>query len=147
MNTLHRLKKYLINKGISNKKFEETLGFSNGSFGSQLKNNRTIGVDKLEKILTHYTDLNPVWLLLNKGEMILSSDGDTNFVNEPGVNYSKKQEYSTESLQYQINVINEKLAEFDKLKQTLGSLITAEVQHQMHTSKKNVIEQQKKGVE
>lgn len=72
--TLQRIKQYLDYKGITNKKFEETVGFSNGAFGSQLKNNRTIGVDKLENILSVYEELNPNWLLRGKGKMINDED-------------------------------------------------------------------------
>ncbi len=74
MNTLNRIKEYIIHKGISNKAFEKSVGFSNGAFASQLKNNRTIGVDKLENILLTYPDLNPTWLLTGKGEMLAEGD-------------------------------------------------------------------------
>jgi len=71
MGTIQRIKKYIDFKGINNKKFEESVGFSNGSFASQLKNNKTIGVDKLENILNIYSDLNPTWLLTGDGNMLL----------------------------------------------------------------------------
>ena len=71
MGTIQRVKQYIDYKGINNKKFEESVGFSNGSFASQLRNNKTIGVDKLENILKIYSDLNPTWLLTGDGEMLL----------------------------------------------------------------------------
>ncbi|MDH6310555.1 hypothetical protein M2451_003355 [Dysgonomonas sp. PFB1-18] len=73
MGTLKRIKQYIEFKGINNKQFEESVGFSNGSFASQLKNNRTIGVDKLENILFVYTDINAEWLLTGKGDMLKTS--------------------------------------------------------------------------
>jgi hypothetical protein len=68
--TLERIKQYIDLKGISIRAFEITCGFSNGSFASQLKNNRTIGVDKLENILNNYPELNANWILLGKGKML-----------------------------------------------------------------------------
>lgn len=68
--TLHRIKQYIDNKGISIHAFEKSVGFSNGAFSSQLRNNRTIGIDKLENILKKYADINVEWLLTGKGEML-----------------------------------------------------------------------------
>lgn len=72
-NTVQRIKEYIDYKGISVRKFEESVGFSNGSFGSQYKNNKTIGVDKVEYILHVYDDINPIWLLTGKGSMLCDS--------------------------------------------------------------------------
>lgn len=69
-NTLHRIKKYLDFKGINISSFEKSVDFSNGSFASQLKKNKTIGVDKLENIVKNYPDLDVYWLLTGKGKMI-----------------------------------------------------------------------------
>jgi hypothetical protein len=70
MGTLKRIKQYIDYKGITNQKFEKEVGFSNGAFSSQLKKNKTIGVDKLENILTSYTEINPEWLLTGEGAML-----------------------------------------------------------------------------
>lgn len=71
---LQRIKEYIDFKGITNKSFEQSIGFSNGAFAAQLKNNRTIGVDKLEKILTVYNELSPSWILKGEGEMLISEN-------------------------------------------------------------------------
>lgn len=70
MSVVKRIKEYLYFKGITNQKFEITIGYSNGAFGSQLKNDKAIGSDKLENILKEYNDINPEWLLTGKGEML-----------------------------------------------------------------------------
>lgn len=70
ISTLQRIKQYIDYKGLSNKKFEESVGFSNGAFASQLKNERTIGVDKLENILNEYPEINSEWILTGKGKML-----------------------------------------------------------------------------
>ncbi len=76
MGTLERIKEYIDYKGLNIKKFEEAVGFSNGSFASQLKNKRTIGVDKLENILNVFKEINPEWLLTGRGEMLLPEKSD-----------------------------------------------------------------------
>lgn len=72
--TLSRLKQYLDYKGITNRAFEMQFGFSNGSFASQLKKGRTIGVDRLENILHEYKDINIDWLFTGSGPMLRRSE-------------------------------------------------------------------------
>lgn len=70
MSIVKRIKEYLDFKGITNQKFEIEVGYSNGAFGTQLKNDKSIGSDKLENILNAYSDINPEWLLTGKGSML-----------------------------------------------------------------------------
>ena len=79
--TLQRIKKFIDYKEISVRRFEEYIGMSNGSFASQLKNNKTIGVDKLENILFIYPEINAEWLLTGEGSML----------REPGTNCTVSQ--------------------------------------------------------
>ena len=76
-NPLHRIKAYLDFKGITVSAFEKSLNFSNGSFASQLKNNKSIGSDKLENILNLYVDLNANWVFSGQGEMLKKSIKET----------------------------------------------------------------------
>lgn len=85
--TLHRIKEYIDFKKLSVRAFEQRIGVSNGSFASQLKNNKSIGVDKLENILHEFPDVNPSWLLTGKGEMLLT---EVNLVNEDQDVYKKE---------------------------------------------------------
>ena len=68
--TLLRIKQYIDYKGLSLRGFEQSIGVSNGSFTSQLKNGKTIGIDKLEKILQLYEELNPDWVTTGRGNML-----------------------------------------------------------------------------
>src|ERR1700741_4032174 len=68
--TLQRLKKFIDFKDFNISSFERLVSFSNGSLASQIKNNKTIGVDKLEKILKMFPDLSSEWLLTGRGEML-----------------------------------------------------------------------------
>lgn len=66
---LDRIKQYIDIKGITIAAFERSIGMSNASFGKSLKKGKGIGSDKLEKILSVYTDLNPEWLLTGNGNI------------------------------------------------------------------------------
>lgn len=57
-------------KGISVAAFERSIGMSNASFGKSLKNKGAIGTDKLENILSRYSDISPLWLLTGEGNML-----------------------------------------------------------------------------
>lgn len=88
-NTLNRIKQYIDYKGLTISSFERVVGMSNGSFASQLKNNKTIGVDKLENILTNFPDINTEWLLtgngpmLKKNEKTITGEPDEPYVTKP----------------------------------------------------------------
>jgi transcriptional regulator with XRE-family HTH domain len=90
-NTLKRIKQYIDLKGIKISVFEREIGMSNGSFASQLKNDKTIGVDKLEKILRVYSDINIEWLLTGKGSMLKDT------LNEERAPYNKTDEKDAEN--------------------------------------------------
>jgi len=95
-NTLKRIKQYIDLKGVKVSAFEKEIGMSNGSFASQLKNNKTIGVDKLENILKKYPEINPEWLLTGNGNML-----KMDFLNEAPATYNKTdKEDSDDTLNY-----------------------------------------------
>lgn len=62
------------------------MGFSNGSLSKALNSKKSIGSDRLEKIFSKYTDLNPSWLMTGEGKMIR---GDSDRKSE--LNYDFKQ--------------------------------------------------------
>jgi len=84
---LKRIKQYLIHKGISISAFERSIGMSNASFGKSLKNNRSIGVDKLENILRIYPDINPTWILTGEGNMLREGKSDVQQKVGKGTNF------------------------------------------------------------
>lgn len=71
---LERIKEYIDCKGITVAAFERSIGMSNASFGKSLKNRGAIGSDKIENILSVYTDLSSEWLLTGKGDMLKSDN-------------------------------------------------------------------------
>lgn len=73
---LDRIKEYIDFKGIPVSRFEKSIGMSNASFGKSLKSGGAIGTDKLENILTTYTDLSAEWLLTGEGRMLRGGNKD-----------------------------------------------------------------------
>ncbi len=71
---LERIKQYIDYKGISIAAFEKSIGMSNASFGKCLKKGGAIGTDKLENILTVYSEISPNWLITGNGEMLKGSN-------------------------------------------------------------------------
>lgn len=70
MGMLERLNEFIVTKGYSMKAFEESVGMSNGSLGTTIKNGQGIRTDKLENILSVYPELSAEWLLRGVGSMI-----------------------------------------------------------------------------
>jgi len=117
-NTIKRIKQYIDFKGIKISAFEKEIGMSNGSFASQLKNNKTIGVDKLENILKKYPELSPEWLLTGKGDMVTM-----NSLNEASVNYNNTVKENSNDLNYK-ELAEARKETIDSLKKIIAYLET-----------------------
>jgi len=91
MTDKEKIIKYLDYKGISKNKFYLKTGLSVGFLDS----GSSLGVDKLRIITDNYHDLNPMWILSDKGEMILKSyNTSTEKITE--VSEPEPEEYSKE---------------------------------------------------
>ncbi|MCT4306062.1 S24 family peptidase [Elizabethkingia anophelis] len=73
-NLANRIKQFIDYKDISINKFSISVGASNSYFNKVLKDNNSIGSDRIEKILRTYPDLSPEWLLTGSGKMIKEND-------------------------------------------------------------------------
>ena len=85
-----RLKQFIEYKGISVSAFERTCGLGN-AFVRNIK--KTITIDKLEKILKAYPEINRDWLLTGNGSMIVYDDpppDDGNTILIPVVNLDSR---------------------------------------------------------
>ncbi len=129
-NTLQRIKEFIDYKGISVRSFEQAVGFSNGSFASQLKNNKTIGVDKLENILHIYQEINIEWLLTGKGEMLKEAQSARDENIEDTLMYSvgaaviykeflEKKEKENRELHEEIGALKEKIKQLEENQNSL----------------------------
>ena len=66
MNIVDRIREIIDYKGISERKFCQEIGVSNGFLGKV----SDVGSSKLKKILDKYPEINPGWLLTGDGEML-----------------------------------------------------------------------------
>lgn len=70
--TIDRILYFADSQGMSIRTFAKSVGISHSLLGKT----KALGSDKLEKILSTYPDLNPVWLLTGKGEMLEKKSED-----------------------------------------------------------------------
>ncbi|WP_281989962.1 hypothetical protein [Aquimarina aggregata] len=113
------LGEYIKEKGISYYAFENSINASRGSISKAVKENKSIGSNVIENILTIYKDLNPIWLFTGKGKMITEPYNEDNLKGSIS-NYSKLEI---------INYISENQEEFKTIKSfqlLLKSLYTDE---------------------
>ena len=66
MEITDRIKQFIDFKEITNYKFCQIIGVSNGF----LTKSRAISSDKIELIIKHFPDINLYWLITGRGEMI-----------------------------------------------------------------------------
>lgn len=71
MKAIERIYEYLNYKEVKPIPFEKEIGLSNGYLGKQLKRNANLGEEILNKIIENCPELNPVWILTGKGEMLI----------------------------------------------------------------------------
>ena len=71
MTVKERIKAYTKCEGITIAEFEKSISVSNGYVNSI---SRSIGIDKINLMLEKYPNLNIVWLLTGKGEMLKSGE-------------------------------------------------------------------------
>lgn len=77
-------------KGISKEFFFEDLGISYGNFKGKARE-KSLSSDTLATIVAKYPEVNPVWLLTGKGEMLLKDDESRgNIAAGPPATYLKK---------------------------------------------------------
>lgn len=76
-----RLFAYLKLKGIPHTRFEKEVGLSNGYLKIQLRRNADLGESVINKIIENCLDLDAVWLLTGKGDMIknMTPNNDTHY--------------------------------------------------------------------
>ncbi|MEI7486940.1 MAG: hypothetical protein WCJ72_05935 [Chryseobacterium sp.] len=65
-----RIKQFIDYKELTLNSFSISVGASNSYFNKILRDNNSIGSDRIEKILRTYPEINPEWLILGNGEML-----------------------------------------------------------------------------
>lgn len=74
LKTVDRLMIFIKESGLSARKFDLSIGASNGYTLRMSKKRASIGSDVIERILKIYPDLNVVWLLTGEGHMLKSQE-------------------------------------------------------------------------
>jgi hypothetical protein len=69
---VNRIKQIIEFKAISTRQFCIKVGIANGFFDKV----KDVGADKVVKILKTFPDVNPIWLLMGVGEMLLTEPSE-----------------------------------------------------------------------
>jgi hypothetical protein len=121
-NIVARILQYIEKKDISIRLFAKTVGFSH----SLLPKTNSLGSDKLEKIFSIYTDLNPTWVVTGKGNMLIET---LSIVEEDQVSYMKsckdckEKERKIEILEKTITLLEDQVEESKKYRELIGELL------------------------
>ena len=81
MKAIDRIFEYINLKGLKPTRLEKEIGLSNGYLRTQEKRNADLGEGVLLKIVDYCLDLNPIWLLTGKGNMLNTEDTQLSGVN------------------------------------------------------------------
>lgn len=139
---LERIKEYIDCKGITVAAFERSVGMSNASFSKSLKNKGAIGTDKLENILSVYSDISPEWLLTGNGAMIKTKGnmGDTTLPLQPtSCNKDTKNNPDTQDLiRYLNNTIRQQAEEIGCLKERIRQMTIEKEKHASDADTSNI---------
>ncbi|MDB9961240.1 hypothetical protein OAD62_04010 [Oceanihabitans sp.] len=98
--TIHRIMLLIKYLGISARQFDISIGTANGYILRMQKNNASVGSDVIERIVKLYPQVNLVWLITGKGDMLIPDETDT--ISEPDqaieayINKRLSQKWSTE---------------------------------------------------
>ncbi len=87
MKPIERVYEIIKYKHLSIRQFEIENGFGNGSIQSALKRNAALKDETLLKILKNYPEINPLWLFLGKGDMLIGNMNSK--AEEPPIDYKK----------------------------------------------------------
>jgi hypothetical protein len=118
MKIIDRIILFIRYKRLSMRAFDMSIGVGNGYTSKQSKSNASVGSDVLERIIDVYPDLNPLWLITGKGNMIL----DIKELEEPLPDYGKSIDEILENkikriVQDQLKEFSNKLENFPTLEQ------------------------------
>jgi hypothetical protein len=118
MKVTTRLYEYLTYTRITAYEMERTCGFSNGYIGKQDHGKGSIGSGVLAKIEQHYPDLNLIWLVTGKGQMISTqvfefAEQTPFLMKEELAAYHSLKDALIDSLKQQVSQLQKQLEEKD----------------------------------
>lgn len=101
-----RLGLFMAHKGLNDNQITVQAKIAVGTLGKQRRSGKGLSYDSLVKILTTYPELNPTWLLLGTGEMLLSNSKD---VSEEVLKRVKELENTLKNQDEKINLLIDQL--------------------------------------
>lgn len=120
-NILHRIKQFSDSQGLSLRKLEESIGASNGVIGNALRKNSDIQSKWVSRIIETYENLNPLWLISGKGEMLrdstIKNEYLNNFVKEPYSEYILNENKLSKN-----DIVNYLKGQIDKMQKEINGL-------------------------
>ena len=124
-----RLVKFLKYKGLSQKKFEETVGLANG-YVNNIR--RSVTSEKLQQIVRCFPDLNKAWLLTGEGEMIRQENENSTTINDQhtSVAGNSNQVNATSTLDKALDEIAAQRRLVEKAQEQIDRLISLLEKHQ-----------------
>lgn len=73
-----RLDQFMQYKGLNDNRITVQTNIAVGTLGKQRRNGKGLSYDSIVKILSTYPELNPSWLIIGKGDMLLREDNNIN---------------------------------------------------------------------
>lgn len=114
-----RLITFIKYKGLSQAKFEKAIGVSNGFVNNISK---SIGAEKMQRILSVYPELNSKWLLLGEGEMLKTEEFENPMVQKTADLLDKLVASMEATIESQKQVIEAQKAEIERLQRALSDM-------------------------
>ncbi|UXX78961.1 hypothetical protein N7E81_16530 [Reichenbachiella carrageenanivorans] len=71
MKIIHRILKFIQIESISTDQFDKAIGLAKEDIQMEVSKDGSVSTDVLEKICKLYPELNPIWLVTGKGEMLI----------------------------------------------------------------------------
>ncbi|MEP3387117.1 MAG: hypothetical protein ABJO02_02960 [Reichenbachiella sp.] len=71
MKIIHRILKFIQNESISSDQLKSSLGLGKDALQLAVSEDGSVSTDVLEEICKQYPQLNPIWLVTGKGEMLI----------------------------------------------------------------------------
>jgi len=103
---------------ISIREFEKRCDINRGTLGN-MRPDQTLNSDVLSKIVETFPQINIIWLITGKGQMILNSF-ETN-VQDPSIQYGKSKESCDEITKYLLKRVKDLEEENSTLKKIIDS--------------------------
>jgi transcriptional regulator with XRE-family HTH domain len=83
----NRIKSLIDEYKMSIRQFEKECDINTGTLSKAIKDERAIGVDKINLILKRFPEVNAGWLISGQGDMFLNISHKKTSVNESGAHY------------------------------------------------------------